>query len=235
MKFIVAEEIFQKLPNACFGVVMARGLKNDRPQPAVAQAFEAALAAAQARFQNAKIKELPEIAPYRDAFRTLGINPNKYPCSIEALFSRIAKGKGLPAINPIVDLGNAVSLAHVVPIGAHDLAGADADIMVRPAEAGDIFTPFGAAESEAPEIGEAVYAVGNVVRTRRWTWRQSEIGKITPATTDVFFPIDGFAGFNEVSVLAARDAIAQSLKAIFGVVPVVGFVDAAHPEMALNG
>ena len=34
MKFIVAEEIFQKLPNACFGVVMARGLKNDRPQPA---------------------------------------------------------------------------------------------------------------------------------------------------------------------------------------------------------
>lgn len=235
MKFIVAEEIFQKLPNACFGVVMARGLKNDRPQPAVAQAFEAALAAAQACFQSAKVKELPEIAPYRDAFRTLGINPNKYPCSIEALFSRIAKGKGLPAINPIVDLGNAVSLAHVVPIGAHDLAGADADIMVRPAEAGDIFTPFGATESEAPEIGEAVYAVGNVVRTRRWTWRQSEIGKITPATTDVFFPIDGFAGFNESNVLAARDAIAQSLKAIFDVEPVVGFVDAAHPEMALNG
>lgn len=234
MKFIVAEEIFQKLPNACFGVVMARGLKNDRPQPAVAQAFEAALAAAQARFQSAKVKELPEIAPYRDAFRTLGINPNKYPCSIEALFSRIAKGKGLPAINPIVDLGNAVSLAHVVPIGAHDLADADADIMVRLAEAGDIFTPFGAAESEAPEIGEAVYAVGNVVRTRRWTWRQSEIGKITPATTDVFFPIDGFAGFNEANVLAARDAIAESLTALFGVEPVVGFVDAAHPEMTLD-
>ena len=235
MKFIVAEEIFQKLPNACFGVVMARGLKNDRPQPAVAQAFEAALAAAQARFQSAKVKEFPEIAPYRDAFRTLGINPNKYPCSIEALFSRIAKRKGLPAINPIVDLGNAVSLAHVVPIGAHDLADADADIMVRLAEAGDIFTPFGAAESEAPEIGEAVYAVGNVVRTRRWTWRQSEIGKITPSTTDVFFPIDGFAGFNETSVLAARDAIAESLTALFGVAPIVGFVDAAHPEMALNG
>lgn len=235
MKFVVAEEIFQKLPNACFGVVMARGLQNDRPQPAVSEQFEAALAAAQARFQNVKVKELPEIAPYRDAFRTLGINPNKYPCSIEALFSRIAKGKGLPAINPIVDLGNAVSLAHVVPIGAHDLAGADADIMVRPAEAGDIFTPFGAAESEAPEIGEAVYAVGNVVRTRRWTWRQSEIGKITPATTDVFFPIDGFAGFNETSVLAARDAIAESLTALFGVAPIVGFVDAAHPEMALNG
>lgn len=234
MKFIVADEIFQKLPNACFGVVMARGLKNDRPQPAVAQAFEAALAAAQARFQSAKVKELPEIAPYRDAFRTLGINPNKYPCSIEALFSRIAKGKGLPAINPIVDLGNAVSLAHVVPIGAHDLADADADIMVRLAEAGDIFTPFGAAESEAPEIGEAVYAVGNVVRTRRWTWRQSEIGKITPATTDVFFPIDGFAGFNEANVLAARDAIAESLTALFGVEPVVGFVDAAHPEMTLD-
>lgn len=27
MKFIVEKEIFEKLPNACFGVVMARGYR----------------------------------------------------------------------------------------------------------------------------------------------------------------------------------------------------------------
>lgn len=28
-------------------------------------------------------------------------------------------------------------------------------------------------------MGEAVYASGSEIRTRRWTWRQSERGKIT--------------------------------------------------------
>ena len=31
-------------------------------------------------------------------------------------------------------------------------------------------------------MGEAVYASGSEIRTRRWTWRQSERGKITEAT-----------------------------------------------------
>lgn len=234
MKFIVADDIFDKLPHACFGVVMVRGLQSGAGRAAVAERFAAALAEAEARFKDAKVKAAPEIAPYREAFRALGINPNKYLCSIEALFTRIAKGKGLPSINPIVDLGNAASLRHVVPIGAHDLAGAEGDMMVRLAEPGDVFTPFGCEAAEAPDPGEAVYAVGRTVRTRRWTWRQSEVGKITEATSDVFFPIDGFTDFNEDRVLAARDEIASLLRSAFGAKPLVGFVDAAHPEMALD-
>lgn len=42
-------------------------------------------------------------------------------CSIEALLTRIAKGKGFPHINAAVDLGNAVSIKHRLPMGAHDL------------------------------------------------------------------------------------------------------------------
>ncbi|WP_418889350.1 phenylalanine--tRNA ligase beta subunit-related protein [Porcincola intestinalis] len=47
----------------------------------------------------------------------MNINPNKYFCSIEALFTRIAKGKGVPHINPVVDLGNAISLKYTLPMG----------------------------------------------------------------------------------------------------------------------
>ena len=68
-----------------------------------------------------KVKESPEIVPYREAFRALDINPNKFMCSIEALLTRIAKGKGFPEISPVVDFGNAVSLKYRLPIGAHDM------------------------------------------------------------------------------------------------------------------
>ena len=147
--------------------------------------------------------------PYREAFREIGINPNRYACSIEALMDRIAKGKGMPHINPAVDLGNALSLKYKIPIGAHDMytflkddgtrrGNDEAGVRIRPSTADDHFRPFGAPEGECddPEPGEIVYVSGNEIRTRRWTWRQSEQGKMQDKTTAVFYPIDGFAGHN---------------------------------------
>ena len=234
MHFTVAPEIFEKLPDACFGVVMARGIDNTKDCPEIGAWLDSSIQAAAGRFQGKKIKEDAAILPYREAFRALGINPNKYMCSIEALITRIAKGKGMPHINPVVDLGNAVSLEYALPIGAHDLQGAAEDICVRLARPGDVFLPFGAAETEAPDEGEAVYAVGREVCTRRWTWRQSEQGKIQPCTSQVFFPIDGFSSLNREAVLAARDALDEKLRHVFGCETLLGFVDAGHPEMALD-
>lgn len=42
----------------------------------------------------------------------------------------------------------------------------------------DLFIPFGSTEYDNPEVGEVVYASGNEIRARKWTWRQGENGKI---------------------------------------------------------
>jgi DNA/RNA-binding domain of Phe-tRNA-synthetase-like protein len=230
MKFTVEKEIFEKLPNACFGIVMARGIDNSADYPEIARLLDESTEAAAQRFDGKKVKEEAEILPYREAFRALGINPNKYLCSIEALFTRIAKGKGMPHINPAVDLGNAVSLKYTLPMGAHDLGDSSEDICIRLSKPGDTFLPFGGDAEETPDIGEVVYAVGNQVRTRRWTWRQSEHGKITEASSDIFFPIDGFTDFNRNKVLAARDELQALASGIWSCETVVGMVDAEHPE-----
>ena len=234
MKFCVDQAIFEKLPAACFGVVVAKGIDNRSPCPEAARLLDDGIALAERRFEGQKVKDDPAILPYREAFRALGMNPNKYLCSVEALFTRIAKGKGMPHINPAVDLGNAVSLKYTLPIGAHDLCGAESNICVRLSQPGDTFLPFGGTELETPDPGEVVYAVGSQVRTRRWTWRQSEHGKITPDSSWIFFPIDGFSNFNRDDVLAARDDLLNQLTRVFGCEAHAGFVDAEHPEMALD-
>lgn len=137
-------------------------------------------------------------------------------CSIEALLTRIAKGKGFPHINAAVDLGNAVSIKHRLPMGAHDLDTIADGVDVRLAEEGDTFIPFGSTEEEAPDVGEAVYACGHEIRTRRWTWRQSERGKITENTKAILFPIDGFSDVNTAEVQAAADELVALLKKYFG-------------------
>ena len=231
MKFIIEKEIFDKLPQLYVGVVVAKGLDNSTDHPEITKLLAESLSMAEERFLGKKVKEDELIVPYRKAFSDLGINPNKYQCSVEALFTRIAKGKKLPSINPLVDLNNAVSLKHTLPMGTHDLGLSDDDIKMRYARADDSFTPMGSSEDEKPDMGEVVYAVGGDVRTRRWAWRQSDHGKITEETGYVFFPIDGFRGINDAEVDAAATELSELLVKIFGCDVITGHVDAKNPEL----
>lgn len=216
MFFSIEPKVFERLPDLVIGAVAVSGLDNAAPQPDIAGLLQSNIQMREAHFEDAKIKEAPEVAPYREAFRTLEINPNKYMCSIEALLTRIAKKKGLPSINPAVDLGNALSLKYCLPIGAHDLDTVGEGLEVRFAREGDAFVAFGATESESPEADELVYAAGAQVRTRRWTWRQSEIGKITKGTKRILFPIDGFEDVNRALVEDAAGEFAALLRQYFG-------------------
>jgi DNA/RNA-binding domain of Phe-tRNA-synthetase-like protein len=75
-----------------------------------------------------------------------------------------------------VDAYNAVSLAHVLPLGADDLDKVAGDLAFRYARAGDSFLDMGAEPGEdaddPPKPGEVVYADGEKVLCRRWNWRQ---------------------------------------------------------------
>ena len=229
MQFVIAPEVFAALPSACFGVVAVKGAKPGPAAEEIRRRLAEAVESCTAALEGVAIKQAPEIVPYREAFRALGINPNKYPCSIEALLTRIAKGKGMPSINPLVDFGNAVSLRHRIPIGAHDMATfRDGVLEVRPARDGDRFIPFGGGEAEIPDPGEIVYVSGGEVRTRRWTWRQSEIGKITDATDSLLFPVDGFADVNRAQTLAARDELAVWAEELLAAEVTVGWIDAGN-------
>ena len=148
MYYQVSQEFFDKLPNACFGAVAVRGLDNTHDIPELEQMLAENVAACETYFAGKKPKETEDILPYRAAFTALGINPNKFMCSIEALLTRIAKGKGFPHINAAVDLGNAVSIKHRLPMGAHDLGTIDEGLDVRLAREGDTFIPFGSTETD---------------------------------------------------------------------------------------
>ena len=235
MKFTVAPQVFERLPDVCFGAVAAYGIDNKADYPAITARLDEAIAATFARFEGKKVREDPAILPYRTAFQSLGVNPNKFMSSIEAMFTRVAKGKGLPHINPIVDLGNALSLEYVLPMGAHDIEQAEGhDIEVRFSTPGDTFIPFGESEAESMPEGELIYTVGTHVRTRHWIWRQSELGKIGPDSRDIFFPIDGFASFNKDAILAAQTELAELCRSVFGCKTVkTGFVCAEAPAFEL--
>lgn len=224
MKFFVTQDIFDKLPDAQFGLVSIKGANNRDSNPDIDAMLAESIKSCEAHYEGKKVKDEPEIVPYREAFRNIGINPNRYMCAIEALMSRIAKGQGIHAINPIVDLGNAVSLKHLMPIGAHDLDTMEGDFGVRLSEEGDTFLAFGETEREPVEPGEVVYASGKKIRTRRWTWRQGEEGKMDENSSHVLFIVDGF-DHNMDRLIASRDELAELSEKWLGATVKVGLIN----------
>ena len=227
-RFTVENTVFEKLPDYCVGVVVARGLDNHSQSGAVGRMLDQAAADFAQTNREANIRELPGVKACRDAFQALGMNPNKFMCSIEALMKRVQKSGALPHINTVVDLGNAFSLTYQLPMGAHDVDKLEEDIQIRFSTPEDHFLPMGEEVTETMPAGELVYVSGHTVKTRRWIWRQSEDGKITGDTSHVFFPIDGFRDVNGAAVLAARDALARLLEQDFGCQVVTGYVDSGN-------
>ena len=215
MVFKVENKVFDAMPNVCFGVVVAKGIDNTKQSPQISAMLEENATKCESELQGLKVKETSYVAPYRNAFTNLGINPNKFMCSIEALLSRISKGKGIPSINSAIYLCNTISLKYQLHIGAHDIASTNQDLQVRYTKTDDYFIPFGSTEKETAEPEEIVYASENSIRTRRWIWRQSEQGKITNTTTDIIFPIDGFSDINKEQILLAQAELASLLKELF--------------------
>lgn len=228
MKFIIDDGVFEVLSEVCFGVVVARNLDNRTPRPRIKELLDRSIMDTREKFKGLNVKEHPALLCYREAFQKLGMNPNKFPCSVEALTTRVVKGGNLPDINGAVDLVNAVSLKYTLPMGAHDLDSVQGNLTVRFSRPGDPFTPFGQNTPETVDEGELVYADGREVRTRRWIWRQSDRGKVTQTSRNVFFPIDGFVHHNRASVLAARDELAGLLEQVFQCGAAVFYLDSAN-------
>lgn len=224
MNFYVTEKVFEKMPNVCFGLVSVKGIDNTKNYDFIDQMLNESIDGCEKHFEGKVVKQEKELQPYRRAFQKLNINPNKFMSSIEALLTRIAKKKGMPHINAVVDLGNAISLKYYLPVGAHDLATMDSEFCVRTSTEEDSFLPFGAQETEKVDVDEVVYATGTKVRTRRWIWRQSEEGKIGADTTDLLFILDGFKE-NLNDVLVARDELNNILTEKMGCKTKVGLID----------
>lgn len=207
LHYRVDPRIFERNPGYALGVLVFDGCDNTRPAPEV----NAALRAAEAQVRAAAavpVAEWPEVAAWREAFRRFGAKPAEHRSAIEAMLRRVLKPDALPTINPLVDIGNALSLRHRLPMGVHPIPQLPREVALRLAEAADRFIATEGAEPETPVSGEVVLASGHDVLTRRWTWRQAAITRTLPDTTRVFINVDALPPIGRAALDAAmRDAV----------------------------
>jgi DNA/RNA-binding domain of Phe-tRNA-synthetase-like protein len=191
MRYNVAKEIFNQFPGYTRGVVIARDVSNGDSPDELLQMLRDSERSVRAELGGPNIAEHLNIAAWREAYRCFGARPSAFRSSVEAMARRVVRGDELPSVNRLVDIGNVISLRHLVSAGCHAIDVAIGDFELRPAAGEEQFVPLGGSEPENPLPGEIVLVEGDVVLTRRWTWRQGTHTLTGHGSTAVELNIDG--------------------------------------------
>ena len=179
--------------------------------PASDALLQTAEAAARAALGARPVEELPHVAAWREAYRAFGAKPQRTRNSLEALLRRAASG--LPRVNRLTDLYNAVSVLHQVPLGGEDLAryhGAPRLVRATGEEPFDTAAE-GVAVIEYPEPGEVVWCDDAGVTCRRWNWRQARRTQLGEDTTAALFILDALDPMTDAALDAAADDLVAHL------------------------
>ena len=215
-RYSIDDAVFAWRPGYVRGVVIAQGLKNPPSPPELVSLLRGAEEEARATLDLETLAEHPRISSWREAYRAFGAKPSKFRPSMEAMLRRILRGDSIRSIGTLVDLGNVVSIRRLVPAGGHATDVLSGDISLRPARGDERFVAFGSDQEENPEPGEIVFVEGDVVLTRRWTWRQAQHTLLVEDTTAALFNVDGLPPVTVDDVTEACEEIARLLERFCG-------------------
>jgi DNA/RNA-binding domain of Phe-tRNA-synthetase-like protein len=215
-RLFIAEEIFARFPNYVRGVVIATGVRNGISPDELVVSLRKEEQVLRQKISLEEIALHPRLESWREAYRQTGVKPNKYRPSIDAMVRRVLQGNEIPSINTLVDIGNLFSLRYILPVGGHAIDVLHNEMALRLAAGSEVFYPFGSDSAEHPDPGEIIFTDGELVMTRRWTWRQANHTLTLQTTTAIEINIDALPPFPIDKVGQICADIAETLKTFCG-------------------
>ena len=196
---------YRSLLLAVDGLVPGPG---DQASDALLQAAEAAASQA---LGGGPAEQLPHVAAWREAYRAFGAKPKCTRNSLEALLRRAASG--LPRVNRLTDIYNAVSVLHQIPLGGEDLTRYAGPPRLVRAVGDELFDTVadGIAVTDHPDPGEVVWCDDAGVTCRRWNWRQARRTQLREDTSTALFILDALDPVTGEVLQATADDLAARL------------------------
>lgn len=212
----VSDEVRTLVPGFTHLAVEARGLVNGPSDETSSALLDDAARRLAERLDGQAPDKDPHVAAWRAAYSAFGAKPSRTRNSAEALAKRALADGGLPRINRLVDAYNAISVAHLIPVGGEDLNKIQGSMrLVRATGEEEFVTVAGGEESvEHPEPGEVIWCDEAGVTCRRWNWRQGPRTRIEDDTTDAIFLLESLVPMTLDELRAAGEELAEALQKV---------------------
>jgi DNA/RNA-binding domain of Phe-tRNA-synthetase-like protein len=207
----IAPEVFQLRPDYRALLMVVMNIPAG-PSDAVSEAFlSSAETSAKAALAKSPVNDIPHVAAWREAYKAFGAKPKKTMNSLEALLRRVENG--LPRVNRLTDVYNAISIKHQIPLGGEDLDKYQgAPFLVRAKGNEKFIIKSGGEEvTEHPKPGEVIWSDDAGVTCRLWNWRQCARTALTDSTTNVLFIMDALEAMDDEKLNAAADELSSEL------------------------
>jgi DNA/RNA-binding domain of Phe-tRNA-synthetase-like protein len=214
LSLTVSDEVRALAPGFTHVAIEAHDLVNGPSTDASSALLDEAARRLAARLDGRAPHEDPHMAAWREVYTAFGSKPSRTRNSAEALAKRALSDAGLPRINLLVDLYNAISVAHLIPVGGEDIDHIQGGMrLVRAGGDEDFMTVAGGEEVvEHPEAGEVVWRDDAGVTCRRWNWRQGPRTRLTEETTSGIFLLESMTPMPVAEVEAAAAELAELLE-----------------------
>ncbi|MFI8929358.1 B3/4 domain-containing protein [Streptomyces sp. NPDC053474] len=202
----VSDEVRALAPGFTHIAVEAYDLTNGPSSDGTSALLDDAARRLAARLDGRAPHEDPHMAHWREAYTAFGAKPSRTRNSAEALAKRALTDAGLPRINTLVDVYNAISVAHLIPVGGEDLDHIKGAMrLVRATGDEDFVTMAGDERTvEHPDAGEVVWRDDEGVTCRRWNWRQGPRTRLTEQTVNAVFLLEGMGPHAGLDAAAAE-------------------------------
>ncbi|WHM39974.1 phenylalanine--tRNA ligase beta subunit-related protein [Streptomyces sp. BPTC-684] len=202
----VSDEVRALAPGFTHVAVEARGLVNGPSDEASSALLDEAARRLRERLGALAPHEDPHMAAWRDAYTAFGAKPSRTRNSAEALARRALADGGLPRINRLVDVYNAISVAHLIPVGGEDTDRIVGSMRLVRATGDEPFHTVAGGEAavEHPDAGEVVWCDDEGVTCRRWNWRQGVRTRLTEESVSALFLLEGMAAHRGLEEAAAE-------------------------------
>ena len=205
----VAKNVFELRPDYLALIIAIDGIQPSPSNSTSSQLLLSAETTAKSRISSTVVTEIPEIKAWRETYKSFGAKPKKYQSSIEALTRRAVAG-GLPRVNRLTDIYNAISVSHNICLGGEDLdAYVGVPRLIRATGEEKFKTKNG---DERPEVGEVVWCDDEGVTCRNWNWRQCVRTQLSDETTAALFILDALAPVGKEELEVAGAELVQRLK-----------------------
>ncbi|MCL6672476.1 B3/B4 domain-containing protein [Streptomyces panaciradicis] len=214
LSLTVSDEVRALAPGFTHLAIEAHGLVNGPSTEESSALLDDAARRLAARLDGRAPHEDPHMAAWRAAYTAFGSKPSRTRNSAEALAKRALSDAGLPRVNVLVDLYNAVSAAHLIPVGGEDIDRIQGGMrLVRAAGDEDFVTVAGGEETvEHPDAGEVVWCDDAGVTCRRWNWRQGPRTRLTEETVSGVFLLEGMSPLPVAELESAGNELAELLQ-----------------------
>lgn len=224
------EAIVARFPQTVGGVIVGTDLRNAVIPPELETRYVAEQQQTIARLGDTALGDIPSLKAWRGVFSAFGLNPTKTRSAPEALLRRLTKKGDVPSINPLVDMGNLVSIRYALPIAIFDTDHLTGTLSVKFAEGNERYTELGSDEVKHPEVGEVVFVdESGLVFARRWCWRQSYQSAAQSSTENVLITIEAQHDDGHADVEQAMHDLLDLLTAFAGGDYQSALLDAHHP------